>query len=65
MEKEGLERVIKKLMEHGLNVTTLITDRHLQIAKWVRETLPDVQHFYDVWNLAKGIIPNCIVIHLC
>ena len=32
----------------------LVTDRHSQVAKWVRETLPETRHYYDVWHLAKG-----------
>lgn len=56
MEKEGLMRVIKKLQDHNLNIKVLVTDRRLQIAKWIRETLPGVTHFYDVWHLAKGTL---------
>ena len=56
MEKEGLVRVINNLQENGLDINILVTDRHRQIAKWNRETLPNVKHYYDVWHLAKGII---------
>ena len=48
-------RAVQKLQENGLEVGTLVTDRHSQIAKWIREELPDTTHFYDVWHLAKGI----------
>ena len=37
MEKEGLERSLKYLTEEGLSVNTLITDRHVQIRKYMRE----------------------------
>eukprot|EP00057_Strongylocentrotus_purpuratus_P024708 XP_011679182.1 PREDICTED: uncharacterized protein LOC105445380 [Strongylocentrotus purpuratus] len=55
MEKEGLSRGMANLYEHGLEVGTLITDRHPQVAKWVRDTYPNVDHRYDVWHIAKGI----------
>ena len=54
MEKEGLVRAINVLEDNDLTVGTLVTDRHSQVAKWVRETLPETRHYYDVWHLAKG-----------
>lgn len=54
MEKEGLVRSVKKFQENALEIEQLITDRHRQIAKWIREELPHVKHFYDVWHIAKG-----------
>ena len=56
MEKEGLVMAVKKLQEYGLAIGNLITDRHFQIAKWVREELPSTTHHYDVWHLAKSIL---------
>lgn len=37
MEKEGLARSLTFLTEEGLPVNTLITDRHVQIRKYMRE----------------------------
>ena len=31
----------------------LVTDRHRQIAKWLRENV-HAAHYYDVWHVAKG-----------
>ena len=39
--------------------SSLVTDRHYQIAKWVRENLPDTDHRYDIWHMAKGIEAFC------
>ena len=58
MEKEGLVRSVEKLQENGLIIGQLITDRHRSIAKWIREELPQVTHYYDVWHIAKGIQCN-------
>ena len=58
MEKEGLVRSVEKLQENGLIIGQLITDRDQSIAKWIREELPYVTHYYDVWHIAKGIQCN-------
>ena len=55
MELEGLKRNFQSLQEkHGLKVSTLITDRHTQVRKHVRENEPDVNHLFDGWHLVKG-----------
>ena len=54
MEKEGLERVLLFLKQQGLIVKVLVTDRHKQINKWLRESYPAITHYYDVWHVAKG-----------
>jgi hypothetical protein len=33
----------------------IITDRHPQIQKFLREKMPSVIHYYDVWHVAKGL----------
>lgn len=53
-EKERLMRVIQSLQQHQLPISVLVTDRHKQINKWLRETRPDIQHYYDIWHVAKG-----------
>ena len=55
MEKEGLHRVIDFLTEKGLEISVLVTDRHKQINKWIRETHPHIKHYYDIWHVAKGM----------
>ena len=54
MEKEGLHRVLEFLKEKDLTVGTLVTDRHQQITKWIKEEHPNVKHYFDVWHVAKG-----------
>ena len=54
MEKEGLQRVLKFLQQEKLTVEVLVTDRHKQINKWLRESYPSITHYYDVWHVAKG-----------
>lgn len=56
MEKEGLIRSLEFLERSGVKVASLVTDRHTQVQKFVREQKPDIAHFYDVWHLCKGRI---------
>lgn len=62
MEKEGLERVLASIEQNGLVVNTLVTDRHIQINKWLRDTKPDILHYYDIWHVAKGIRTKLIIL---
>ena len=48
MELEGLKRAMTKVNEHGMEISTLITDRHQQISKWLRETHPNIRHHFAV-----------------
>lgn len=54
MEKEGLLRVLEFLQQEAMRVHVIVTDRHRQINKWLRETHPEITHYYDVWHVAKG-----------
>ena len=54
MEKEGLCRVLNSLQQKGFTIAELITDRHRQINKWLRETHPNITHYFDIWHVAKG-----------
>lgn len=58
MEKEGLARCLYFLQEQGLSIDVLVTDRHRQINKWLRENHPVITHYYDVWHVAKGDYQN-------
>ena len=62
MEKEGLQRSLEYLQQHEMTIGVMVTDRHKQINKWLRENHPDISHFYDGCHVAKG---TCIfnVVH--
>ena len=49
-----MQRVLKFLHEQNFTVDTLVTDRHTQINKWLRETHPSISHYFDIWHVAKG-----------
>jgi len=54
MEKVGLIRSLDKLSAAKLEVDVLVTDRHPQVQKYVRENRPNIAHFYDPWHITKG-----------
>lgn len=53
MEITGLQRMVTLMQSWQLQIGTLVTDRHRQIAKWVRENMEGTRHCYDIWHLAK------------
>lgn len=53
MELEGLRRSVAKIKEEGLMPDIIVTDRHPQITKWIKENLPETAHMFDVWHIAK------------
>nr|XP_054750015.1 uncharacterized protein LOC129255710 [Lytechinus pictus] len=55
MELEGYKRLHQKLTNEDLTIGRLVTDRHRQLAKYVRETSPGIVHVHDVWHVAKGV----------
>lgn len=62
MEKEGLKRSLALLSARGVTLECIVTDRHPQIQKFLREN--NITQFYDVWHMEKGIFTciarNCI-----
>ena len=55
MEKVGCKRTLDNLLDSGVAVATMATDRHTGIRKMMREQYPGIQHQFDVWHLIKAI----------
>ena len=55
MELQGLKKAVNKIHNFNITIDALVTDRHQQISKWLRETQANIKHYYDVWHLAKGM----------
>ncbi|XP_041916195.1 uncharacterized protein LOC121680718 [Alosa sapidissima] len=53
MEKEGLKRSLALLNERKVTLDCIVTDRHPQIQKFLREA--GINQYYDVWHMEKGI----------
>ena len=54
MEKEDFVRSFTKISE-WLPISKFISDRHLSIAKWIRENSPHIKHLFDIWHVARGL----------
>ena len=55
MDLKGLQNTVKFFKDSGLKLSALITDRHRQIQKWVRENMVGVLYYFDCWHIAKSI----------
>ncbi|XP_076152198.1 uncharacterized protein LOC143135417 isoform X1 [Alosa pseudoharengus] len=54
MEPLGFRRGMNDLLDTGLDVEVMATDRSTSIQKIMREEFPNVQHEFDIWHTAKG-----------
>ncbi|KAG0434206.1 hypothetical protein HPB47_019271 [Ixodes persulcatus] len=54
MEQEGLRRSLDNMLNQGLIVGTLVTDRHIGVKAMMKNDYPDTKHRFDAWHLAKG-----------
>jgi len=59
MEKEGLRRSLDLLRAHGVTFDSIVTNRHPQIQKHLREA--NIKQYYNVWHIEKGI-SSCLII---
>nr|XP_054775161.1 uncharacterized protein LOC129283348 [Lytechinus pictus] len=55
MEKLGFQRALQELLDAGINVTVVATDRHVGIRKLMREEYPHIIHQFDVWHVEKAV----------
>ena len=52
MEHKGLVKALKFLADNSVQVETLKPDWHKQIARYMREQKPSIDHRYDVWHVS-------------
>ena len=61
MELEGAKRCFDYLQKVArLVIKVFVSDRHRGIAKWVRECQPSVDHYFDQWHIAKGLVKKLL-----
>ncbi|KAK3107168.1 hypothetical protein FSP39_008415 [Pinctada imbricata] len=58
MELEGLKRCMALLDSEGIDVSDLVTDRHSQVKAYMKEEHININHWFDVWHVAKGFKPH-------
>lgn len=61
MEAVGFRRGLDRLLDSGVSVDVVTTDRHPSIRKITREFYPNLRHEFDPWHVAKGIISCCSI----
>ncbi|KAK7909695.1 hypothetical protein WMY93_014379 [Mugilogobius chulae] len=55
MESVGFRRGLDRLLDSGVSVDVVTTDRAPSIRKIMRESYPKLKHQFDPWHVAKGI----------
>ncbi|XP_063047543.1 uncharacterized protein LOC134441244 [Engraulis encrasicolus] len=55
MEPLGFKKGLERLLDEGLDIRVVTTDRHPSIRKIMREQYPEIMHQFDPWHVAKGI----------
>ena len=60
MELEGAKKCLQYLLDRGIPVPEFTSDRHVGIAKWLREQHPEIAHYFDIWHLARSITKKIV-----
>ena len=60
MELEGAKRCFEYLLDSGVPVPEFTSDRHVGIAKWLREQHPEITHYYNIWHIARIITKKIV-----
>ncbi|CAM4572169.1 unnamed protein product [Leuciscus chuanchicus] len=55
MEPMGFRKALERLLDEGIDIKVVTTDRHPSIRKLMREEYPNIIHQFDPWHVAKGI----------
>ena len=55
MELDGLKQVLERLGGHGLPISSLTTDRHKQVRRYMCKEKGKINHQFDVWHVTKNI----------
>ena len=54
-ELDGLKQVLEHFERHGFPISSLTTDRHKQVRRYIRKEKCKVNHQFDVWHVAKNL----------
>ena len=55
MEAYAFTKVLNALIDVGITIASITTDRHKSIRKLLCEKYPDIMHQFDVWHFSKNI----------
>ena len=54
MEFMGFKACMDYLTGCGLLPKAFVSDRHVSIAAYMRKSLPNITHYFDIWHLKKS-----------
>lgn len=54
MELMGFQSCMDFLIGYGLLITAFVSDRHVSIAAYMRKSLTNITHYFDIWHLKKS-----------
>lgn len=54
MEFLAFQQCMDFLTGCNIVISSFISDRHTSIAKYMREKMSGISHFFDIWHLAKS-----------
>ena len=55
MELLGLKTLLESFNEKCVEITSLTTDRHIQVRCYMKKECPEIKHQFDVWHVGKNI----------
>jgi len=55
MEKTGLQILLEKFTKLKIPMTSLTTDRHIQVRAFMKKYYPSISHQFDIWHFAKSV----------
>ncbi|XP_049918879.1 uncharacterized protein LOC126401561 [Epinephelus moara] len=62
MEPVGFRRGLDYLLEEGVEVEVVTTNRSPSIRKIMREDYPDIHHEFDIWHVVKGLMKKLLAV---
>ena len=55
MEFLGVERCLKRLLDHGFAIEIVVTDRHFQVRSLLSWQYSAIKNQFDMWHMAKWV----------
>ncbi len=55
MEPVGFKRGVNYLLENGVDIEVMTTDRSPSIRQIMRVDYPQIHHEFDIWHVVKGM----------
>ncbi|XP_075696181.1 uncharacterized protein LOC142662115 isoform X1 [Rhinoderma darwinii] len=55
LENIAFKKLLSRILEKGVNVKIVTTDRHVGIHKIMKDSYADIVHHFDSWHMARSI----------